>query len=131
MENNRIHYQERVYSTNIIFNKFFIINHLFKKEIFDNKYIIAYALQTLYEKIILYIVSYSIEKYKIKNLGYCGGGAFNVKLNNLILNCVPEKLIINPVPSDLGINYFKYQKDIINSYNRYTLPKKFNKHLED
>jgi hypothetical protein len=100
--------------------------------IFDNRYIVAYALQSLYEKIILYIVNYSIEKYNIKNLGYCGGGAFNVKLNNLILNTVPEKLIINPVAGDGGLHFFKYKDDLINGYkNRYLLNKKIDKIKND
>ena len=104
------------------------IDYTFKKEIFDNKYIVAYTLQTLYEKIILYIVNYSVKKYEIRNLGYCGGGAFNVKLNNLILNSIPGKLIINPLAGDGGLHFFKHKDDLINGYkNRYLLEKKINK----
>jgi hypothetical protein len=56
---------------------------------------------------------------------------FSDFLHDVALKIKNSLVEVNPVPSDLGINYFKYQKDIINSYNRYTLPKKFNKHLKD
>jgi predicted NodU family carbamoyl transferase len=109
-----------------------VIDKKFKQKIFDNNYIVAYALQTFYEKIILYIVNYSVKKYNIKNLGYCGGGAFNVKLNNLILNSISGKLIINPVPGDGGLHFFKHKDDLIDGYkNRYLLEKKINKIKND
>jgi len=104
----------------------------FKENIFDNKYIKSYALQLLYEKIMIYIIRYSVDKYKIKTLGGTGGGFFNVKLNNLILNQIEEKLIINPVPGDLGINYFRNKKETINAYqNRYLLNRRMNAFIKN
>lgn len=132
IENNKISNKNKLKKIEIfqeIFDNFFIKkNNKFK--LLDNKFIIAYMTQSLYEKNILHIVNYIITKYNIKNLGGAGGGFLNVKLNNLILNLVPEKFIINPSPSDLGINFFRNKSDVINSYqNRYFLEEKVDTYL--
>lgn len=133
IEKNKIFYKDKIKNLNEIktaFKDIFFDEKIIKSHLFNNKYIIAYGIQLLYEKIFLFIIDYCIQKYNIKNLGGAGGGFFNVKLNNLILNKIKGKLIINPVPGDLGINYFRNKNDIINSYpNRYILNKKIDNHL--
>ena len=132
IQNNKISNKYKIKKAEQLYNIFenlFTIKNINYK-LLDNKYITAYMIQSLYEKNILSIVKYIIEKYKIKNLGGAGGGFLNVKLNNLILNLVPEKLIINPSPSDLGINFFRNKNDVINSYsNRYFLEEKTDDYL--
>ena len=133
IEQNKILYKDKVKNLehfDYAFKDVFLNQKIIKDKLFNNKYAIAYGIQLLYEKIILFIIDYCIETYNIKDLGGAGGGFFNVKLNNLILNKIEGKLIINPVPGDLGINYYRKNRNVIDSYkNRYILKNKINNFL--
>lgn len=71
------------------------------KEIETNKFDIAWAAQTIFEKNLLYLVGKYLKLTGYKKIIYAGGCALNCKANSLLLAEV-DKLWIYPNPGDAG-----------------------------